>query len=113
MITEGLLLYLPAATVEASGFIWAISGTSVAAAPTAPTPPVATKRKSRRVGSAADMVVTVSIPFNSPSSRRRGWLYGLTPQPPATNAAGGDGPLRLGPAPSRLIGTLVGMAQAR
>src|SRR5215471_20110340 len=49
----------PAAIVEASGFICAISGTSVAAAPMAPTAPVATKRKSRRVGSAADMVVTV------------------------------------------------------
>src|SRR5215813_786233 len=51
----------PAAIVEASGFIWAISGTSVAPAPIAPTAAVATKRKSRRVGSAADMVVTVSV----------------------------------------------------
>ena len=39
----------PAASVEASGFIWSISGTKVAAAPTAPTVAVAMKRKSRRV----------------------------------------------------------------
>src|SRR5262249_15867494 len=51
----------PAAIVEASGFICAISGTSVAAAPIAPTAPVATRRKSRRVGSAADKVVSVSV----------------------------------------------------
>src|SRR5260221_92437 len=55
----------PAATVEASGFICAISGTSVAAAPSTPAAPVATKRKSRRVGSAADMVVTVFGSFPS------------------------------------------------
>ncbi len=54
----------PAAMVEASGFICAINGTNVAAAPMAPTAPVATKRKSRRVGSAAAMVVTASRPFS-------------------------------------------------
>src|SRR5258707_9632064 len=51
----------PAAMVEASGFICAISGTRPAAAPTAPTMPVAMNRKSRRVGSAEDTVVTVRL----------------------------------------------------
>ena len=40
----------PAAMVEASGFIWETSGQSVASPPTAAAAPVATKRKSRRVG---------------------------------------------------------------
>ena len=48
----------PAAIVEASGFIWLISGTSTAAAPTVATAPVAMYRKSRRVCSAEDTVVT-------------------------------------------------------
>src|SRR3954471_18747183 len=51
----------PAAMVEASGFICATSGTSTAAAPTAPATPVAMKRKSRRVGSAEDVIVTVRL----------------------------------------------------
>src|ERR1700730_14857271 len=80
----------PAAIVDASGFIWAISGTSVAAAPPAPAAPVETKRKSRRVGSAADMVVTGLNPFRLASSRRR---HGLPKRPsphttlPATTEA--------------------------
>src|SRR5829696_1008976 len=49
----------PAAMVDASGFICATSGTSTAAAPIAPTAPVPMKRKSRRVGSAEDVIVTV------------------------------------------------------
>src|SRR5438477_4708827 len=54
----------PAAIVAASGFIWATSGQTVTAAPTAATAPVATKRKSRRVGwSAEDAVVTIPNPF--------------------------------------------------
>src|SRR5690348_8303550 len=54
----------PAAIVEASGFIWSISGQIVAAVPTAAAAPVATKRKSRRVGwSAEDAVVTFPNPF--------------------------------------------------
>src|SRR5215471_5568876 len=53
----------PAAMVEASGFIWAMSGTSAAAAPIVATAPVAIYRKSRRVGSAEDIVVT--YPFLS------------------------------------------------
>src|SRR5271165_3138995 len=53
----------PAAMVEASGFICWISGTSVAAAPTAPTVAVAIKRKSRRVGSADDIAVTFLPPL--------------------------------------------------
>src|SRR3954469_20393595 len=59
----------PAAMVAASGFIWATSGQTVAAAPTAATAPVATKRKSRRVGwSAEDAVVTIPSPFLSAAS---------------------------------------------
>src|SRR6478672_9805699 len=51
----------PAAIVEASGFIWETNGHSVATPPTAAAHPVATKRKSRRVGcSAADAVVTIT-----------------------------------------------------
>src|ERR1700730_2601827 len=54
----------PAAMVEASGFIWEMKGQSVAAPPTAAAAPVATKRKSRRVGcSAEDAVVTIPNPF--------------------------------------------------
>src|SRR6478752_3841671 len=54
----------PAASVEASGFIWEMKGQSVAAPPTAAAAPVATKRKSRRVGwSAEDAVVTIPNPF--------------------------------------------------
>src|SRR5437879_6406416 len=50
----------PAAMVEASGFIWETNGQSVATPPTAAAAPVATKRKSRRVGcSAEDAVVTI------------------------------------------------------
>src|ERR1700709_1761360 len=55
----------PAAMVEASGFIWDTSGQTTAAAPTAAAAPVATKRKSRRVGSAEDAVVTIPSPFSS------------------------------------------------
>src|SRR5437016_13986775 len=50
--------------VEASGFICEMNGQSVAAPPTAAAAPVATKRKSRRVGcSAEDAVVTIPNPF--------------------------------------------------
>src|ERR1700716_3564845 len=56
----------PAAMVEASGFIWETNGQSVAAPPTAAAAPVATKRKSRRVGwSAEDAVVTIPNPFSA------------------------------------------------
>src|SRR5258708_26415744 len=74
----------PAATVEASGFICVMSGTSAAAVPTAATEPVAIYRKSRRVGSAEDIVVTFAIPFLSPRS---------------THTRTGRGPL-----PARIIG---------
>src|SRR5436305_4230982 len=83
----------PAAIVEASGFIWETSGHTVAAEPTAATAPVATKRKSRRVGwSAEDAVVTIPSPFSSAASgtapqdaetRVRKWL----PAPAAPAAA--------------------------
>src|ERR1700751_1220880 len=50
----------PAAIVEASGFIWETKGQSETTPPTAAAAPVATKRKSRRVGwSAEDAVVTI------------------------------------------------------
>src|SRR6201996_558561 len=54
----------PAAIVAASGFIWETKGQSAASPPTAAAAPVATKRKSRRVGwSAEDAVVTIPNPF--------------------------------------------------
>src|SRR4051812_22545933 len=57
--------------VEASGFIWATSGQRVATPPTAAAAPVATKRKSRRVGwSAEDAVVTIPGPFSSAAGSR-------------------------------------------
>src|SRR5216684_3185183 len=49
----------PAAIVEASGFIWETNGQRVASPPTAAAAPVATKRKSRRVESIEDAVVTI------------------------------------------------------
>src|ERR1700679_3281949 len=55
----------PAAMVEASGFIWETNGQSVASPPTAAAAPVATKRKSRRVESAEDAVVTIPNPFSA------------------------------------------------
>src|ERR1700750_1366817 len=55
----------PAAIVEASGFIWEISGQTVATVPTAAAAPVAMKRKSRRVEPAEDAVVTFPNPFPS------------------------------------------------
>src|SRR5215831_3869564 len=56
----------PAAIVEASGFIWEMNGQREANPPTAAAAPVATKRKSRRVGwSAEDAVVTIPSPFLS------------------------------------------------
>src|SRR3981081_152436 len=62
----------PAAMVEASGFIWEMNGQRVAAPPPAAAAPVATKRKSRRVGcSAEDAVVTIPNPFPSCSRWNR------------------------------------------
>src|SRR5580704_7601657 len=55
----------PAAMVEASGFIWEISGHAAATAPTVAAAPVATKRKSRRVEPAEDAVVTIPNPFSA------------------------------------------------
>src|ERR1019366_7742615 len=55
----------PAAIVEASGFIWEMNGQSVTTPQTAAAAPVATKRKSRRVGSAEDAVVTIPYPFSA------------------------------------------------
>src|SRR6201990_3178289 len=63
----------PAAIVDASGFICETSGQTTAAAPTAAAAPVATKRKSRRVGcsSAEDAVVTIPSPFLSAAGGTR------------------------------------------
>src|SRR3954466_9779110 len=50
----------PAGMGDASGFIWEMKGQSAAAPPTAAAAPVATNKKSRRVGwSAEDAVVTI------------------------------------------------------
>src|ERR1700689_2741042 len=110
----------PAAIVEASGFIWETNGHAVNTVPTAAAAPVATKRKSRRVGSAEDAVVTIPNPFsaaaggtapgNAQTNRRR------LPAP-ATPAAA-ERPLvpanRAEQAvQNRSIGTLAGRAQAR
>src|SRR5437588_115876 len=79
----------PAAMVEASGFIWETSGHTVAAAPTAATAPVATKRKSRRVGwSAEDAVVTIPSPFSSAASGTAPETQKASPE----EAAGARGP---------------------
>src|SRR6185295_12210705 len=112
----------PAAIVEASGFIWETSGHTVAAAPTAATAPVATKRKSRRVGwSAEDAVVTIPSPFLSAAGGTAPDTLKTRPE----EAAGARGP-RGGrktafssPKPAeqavqnRSIGTLAVRAQAR
>src|SRR3954471_3817516 len=79
----------PAATVAASGFIWAMNGQTVAAVPPAATAPVATKRKSRRVGwSAEDAVVTIPNPFISAA----GGTAPETPQRRPGKAAGARDP---------------------
>src|SRR3954462_9405519 len=111
----------PAAMVEASGFIWDTSGHTTAAAPTAAAAPVATKRKSRRVGSAEDAVVTIPSPFSSAAG-------GTAPDNAACvqseEAAGARDPRggRATAVPAnptehavqnRSIGTLAGRAQAR
>src|SRR5271154_1413254 len=62
----------PAAIVEASGFIWETNGQSETTPPTAAKAPVATNRKSRRVGcSAEDAVVTIPNPFIACCRRNR------------------------------------------
>src|ERR1700755_2391466 len=62
----------PAAIVEASGFIWETKGQSAARPETPAAAPVATKRKSRRVGwSAEDVVVTIPNPFQARSRWNR------------------------------------------
>src|SRR3984893_3116383 len=56
----------PAAILEGAGFIWETNGQTVATPPTAAAAPVATNRKSRRVGcSAEDAVVTITNPFQA------------------------------------------------
>src|SRR5580692_7218493 len=108
----------PAAMVEASGFIWETNGQSETTPPTAAAAPVATNRKSRRVGcSAEDAVVTIPNPFIACCRwNRPGRLTGRLPAP-ATPAAAERPPF---PTPSakgtvqnRSIGTLAVRAQAR
>src|SRR6266704_6992180 len=111
----------PAAIVEASGFIWETNGQSVAAPPTAAAHPVATKRKSRRVGySAEDAVVTITNPFQAAAGGTApGNAHtdqGRLPAPASPAAA--ERPLfpanRAEQAvQNRSIGTLAGRAQAR
>src|SRR4051794_18222132 len=112
----------PAAIVDASGFIWETSGHTVAAAPTAATAPVATKRKSRRGGwFPEDAVVTIPSPFLSAASGTAPDTLKTRPE----EAAGARGPRGgrklLFPPPNpaeqavqnRSIGTLAVRAQAR
>src|SRR6202040_3357343 len=110
----------PAAIVEASGFIWETNGQRVASPPTAAAAPVATKRKSRRVESTEDAVVTFPNPFSAAAggtapgdARTKG---GRLPAPATPAAAEGA----LFPAnrakqavQNRSIGTLAERAQAR
>src|SRR3979490_746571 len=111
----------PAAIVEASGFIWAMNGQSVATPPTAAAAPVATKRKSRRVGgSAEDAVVTIPNPSKAaaggPAPGNAPTMHGRLPAP-ATPAAAERPLLPANRAEqavqNRSIGTLAGRAQAR
>src|SRR6185437_9078968 len=112
----------PAAIVEASGFIWETSGHTVAAAPTAATAPVATKRKSRRVGwSAEDAVVTIPSPFLSAASgtapeapKARPGRGCRRPRPPRRQKNHFSSPNPAEQAvQNRSIGTLAVRAQAR
>src|SRR5829696_2613758 len=80
--------------VEASGFIWATIGQSTEAVPTAAAAPVAIKRKSRRVGSAEDIVVTDTIPFLSVRPARAAHRRGSLPQG-ATRRRRTDRPLSI------------------
>src|SRR6478672_8723955 len=110
----------PAAIVAASGFIWATNGQMVAAVPTAATAPVATKRKSRRVGwSAEDAIVTIPSPLLSAAGGTvpiAPNATGRLPAPAAPAAAENRSstPPNGGTAvQNRSIGTLAGRAQAR
>src|SRR6266702_2597777 len=111
----------PAAIVAASGFIWETNGHTVATVPTAATAPVATKRKSRRVGwSAEDAVVTIPSPFLSaaggtaPDPRKCGRERLPAPAAPAAAERPLFRPQSGGTAvQNRSIGTLAGRAQAR
>src|SRR5215471_14183477 len=128
----------PAAIVEASGFIWEINGQAVNTVPTAAAAPVATKRKSRRVGwSAEDAIVTIPKPFlvaqawlpkfaaggtarKSASGKPGRGAPKTSPEEPA-GARDPRGGRRTGPpakaakqaVQNRSIGTLAGRAQAR
>src|SRR6516225_4240236 len=111
----------PAAMVEASGFIWAMKGHSVASPPTAAAAPVATKRKSRRLVSTEDAVVTIPNPFQGCCQRNRPRPRQAAPERPAGARAPPrrqkdpcSSPVRAKQAvQNRSIGTLAGRAQAR
>src|SRR5215467_6682661 len=111
----------PAAIVEASGFIWEMNGQAVNTVPTAAAAPVATKRKSRRVGwSAEDAVVTMpTLSLVRPVEPPQGAPKGPRNRLPAPAAPRGGRTMlfranRAKPAvQNRSIGTLAGRAQAR
>src|ERR1700758_1120976 len=110
----------PAAIVEASGFIWEMNGQSVATPPTAAAAPVATKRKSRRVVSAEDAVVTIPNPFSAAAGGtapgNAHTKQGRMPAPasPRRQKDHFSPPNRAEQAvQNRSIGTLAGRAQAR
>src|SRR5215475_11506750 len=110
----------PAAIVEASGFIWDTKGQSVATPPTAAAAPVATKRKSRRVGwSAEDAVVTIPNPFiaaaggTAPETPKRDRVRLPAPATPAAAERPAFSAREANQAvQNRSIGTLAGRAQA-
>src|SRR5690349_10803040 len=107
--------------VEASGFICEMNGQRVAAPPTAAAAPVATKRKSRRVGwSAEDAVVTIpTLSFVRPAEPPQGAPKGPQNRLPAPAAPRGGRTMLLRAnwaktaVQNRSIGTLAGRAQAR
>src|SRR6266852_78351 len=110
----------PAAMVEASGFIWETNGQSAATPPTAAAAPVATKRKSRRVESTEDAVVTIPNPFLTAAGGTapgNAWTKQGRLPAPATPAAAERPLFPANPAEqavqNRSIGTLAGRAQAR
>src|SRR5215472_5104313 len=111
----------PAAIVEASGFIWEMNGHAVNTVPTAAKAPVATKRKSRRLVSTEDAVVTIPNPFQGCCQRNRPRKANRHPSdlpapayPPRRQKDPCSLPIRAKQAvQNRSIGTLAGRAQAR
>src|SRR3954468_23838256 len=111
----------PAAMVDASGFIWEMKGQSAAAPPTAAAAPVATNKKSRRVGwSAEDAVVTIpTLSSHAADGTVPGGAQRSPERLPAPAAPRGGRTLHAHAetgetaVQNRSIGTLAGRAQAR